>query len=140
MLEEVLNSIHNWFECYECEGQFEVKDGTLELPFLVEGQYFRISGSVFNDGLHQYPDVEMKDEAFEGRVSALAIPAAVITIADEVQEWQDKYGDTFSSPYQSESFGGYSYNKGGATGGTDGTSPGGWEAAFRSRLNAWRKL
>ena len=138
MLENVLKEIHNWFQREIIPGTYTIQDGRITLPFLLPGQYFRIVGSVFNDGLHRYgPDMEaMEDETFEGAVWALAVPKAVVELAGEIAAWQEKYKDTVDSPYTSESFGGYSYSKAGSV---DGSS-GGWQAAFQSRLNPYRKL
>ena len=139
MLEQVLMHLKNWFLVPGGihEGTYTIEDGGIALPFLANGQYFRICGSVFNDGLHQYPASDLKAETFEGTVWALAVPQAIIELAAEIEAWDTKNGDASVSPYQSESFGGYSYSKA-----TDSASGGAvtWQTAFRSRLNAWRKL
>ena len=139
MLEQVLMHLKNWFLVPGGihEGTYTIEDGGIALPFLANGQYFRICGSVFNDGLHQYPPSDLKAETFEGAVWALAVPQAVIELSKEIESWQTKNGDASVSPYQSESFGGYQYSKA-----TDSASGGAvtWQSAFRSRLNAWRKL
>ena len=139
MLEQVLMHLKNWFLVPGGihEGTYTIEDGGITLPFLANGQYFRICGSVFNDGLHQYPASDLKAETFDGTVWALAVPQAVIDLSTEIESWQTKNGDASVSPYQSESFGGYQYSKA-----TDSASGGAvtWQTAFRSRLNAWRKL
>ena len=139
MLEQVLMHLNNWFLVPGGihEGTYTIEDGGIALPFLANGQYFRICGSVFNDGLHQYPSGDLRNETFDGTVWALAIPRSVIDLAVEIETWETKNGDASVSPYQSESFGGYSYSKA-----TDSASGGAvtWQSAFRSRLNAWRKL
>ena len=139
MLEQVLMHLKNWFLVPGGihEGTYTIEDGGITLPFLANGQYFRICGSVFNDGLHQYPASDLKAETFDGTVWALAVPQAVIDLATEIESWQTKNGDASVSPYQSESFGGYSYSKA-----TDSANGGAmtWQTAFRSRLSAWRKL
>ena len=139
MLEQVLMHLKNWFLVPGGihEGTYTIEDGGIALPFLANGQYFRICGSVFNDGLHQYPSGDLRNETFDGTVWALAIPRSVIELAVEIETWETKNGDASVSPYQSESFGGYSYSKA-----TDSVSGGAvtWQTAFRSRLNAWRKL
>lgn len=145
MLEEVLRNLNNWFEVpgKRLTGFFEVSGGCIGLPdgWLLDGQYFRIEGSVMNDGLHQWPAYDLVDEGFEGEVQALAVPMAVQDLADRIEIWWEKYGKAAESPYQSESFGGYSYTK--ASGGeSQNGSQGGytWQSAFRSELNRWRKL
>lgn len=137
MLEQVLRHLNNWFLVDIHEGAFAVENGSIALPFLQNGQYFRIFGSVFNDGLHRYPVSDLTTETFDGAVWALAVPKQVVALADEIKAWQEKNGDASVSPYQSESFGGYSYSKA-----TDTASGGAvtWQSAFRSRLNAWKKL
>ena len=140
MLEQILNEIHNWFQRDIVSGTYTIQNGSIALPFLRDGQYFRICGSVLNDGLHQYgPAMELlQDETFTGAVWALAIPQSVVELAGEIAAWEEKYRAVLDSPYTSESFGGYSYSK--ASGAGDSTGSGGWQAAFRARLNPYRKL
>lgn len=135
MLEEILRHLNNWFLVPDGvhDGTFTVEDGGITLPFLADGQYFRICGSVFNDGLHIYPADDLEDETFDGTIWALAIPRTVVELADEIAEWQEKNP---VGPYTSESFGGYSYSR--ATGSTG--QPAGWQDIFRVRLNPYRKV
>ena len=139
MLEQVLMNIRR---CFPVEGgihsgTFTIKDGGITLPFLADGQYFSICGSVFNDGLHQYNVLDLTDETFTGTIWALAIPQPIIDLANEIQKWQEKNADALSSPYSSESFGGYSYSKA-----TDAETGGAvtWQSAFKQQLSAWRKI
>ena len=138
MLEQVLMNIRNWFTVDGgiYSGTFTIKDGGIALPCLANGQYFRICGSVFNAGLHQYPEDGLVDETFNGTIWALAIPQAVIELAAEIEAWQKKNGEAASGIYQSESFGGYQYSKQTASDGGQLTV---W-SVFRKRLNQWRKL
>lgn len=142
MLTELCQELRNWFDLERHTGTFEITGGNLTADFLREGQYFRIMGSIFSDGVHQYPAADLPDETFEGAVWALAIPQAVINLSAEIDTWQTKYGGAdgvATSPFASESFGGYSYSK------TTFSSSGGsgaatWQTVFKSRLNAWRKM
>jgi hypothetical protein len=133
VLEAVLTHLNNWF-CREVyAGTFTVTSGTLALPDLADGQYFRIVGSVFNDGLHQSPAAGLTDETFTGAVWALAVPKSVVTLAEEIKAWAAK---NQLGAYTSESFGGYSYTratnaKGAAVG---------WQDAFAAQLAPYRKL
>lgn len=138
MLEQVLMNIRNWFPVKGGihSGTFTIKDGGITLPFLADGQYFRICGSVFNDGLHQYNVLDLVDETFTGTIWALAIPKAVIELAEEMETWETKNGEAAAGIYQSESFGGYQYSKQTASDGGQVTV---W-SVFRKRLNQWRKL
>ena len=136
MLEQVLRHLNNWFLVEIHEGTFTVENGSITLPFLLTNQYFRIVGSVLNDGLHQYPAVDLTDETFTGSVWALAVPKAVIDLSVEIEAWQEKNGEAAAGIYQSESFGGYQYSKQTASDGGQLTV---W-SVFRKRLNQWRKL
>lgn len=134
--------LRNWFVRSGADrhiGEFTVKDGTIELPFLNDGQYFRIMRSVHNDGVHRYPASGLKDEVFRGEIQAMAVPGDVLQLVDDITAWEAKYLSAAESPFSSESFGGYSYTKsaGFASDAQRGIT---WQGAFRSRLNAWRKL
>lgn len=134
MLQEVLGNIHNWFVKDIKKDEFTISNGTLDLSGLVQdGQYFRVVGSIFNDGLYVYPYSEFKDETFKGEIWALAVPQEVIDLAEDIEEWSRKNPD---SAYVSESFGGYSYTKGTAADGQAAK----WQDVFRRRLNRWRKM
>lgn len=136
MLEAVLTHLKNWFFVDLYERTYTIENKTLVLPFLQKGQYYRICGSVFNDGLHKYGDSDLQDETFTGTVWALAVPKAIVELAAEIEAWQKKNGEAAQSPFASESFGGYTYSKA-----TDSTTGGSvtWETAFRTRLNPYRK-
>lgn len=139
MLEQVLLHIHNRFIRDSFCGTYSITEGALPLEHLLDGQYFWIEGSVFNDGLHQNPAADLTDEIFTGIIRALAIPQQLIDLADEIADWCDKNSDALNSPYQSESFGGYSYTKASQSG-SDSGGLSGWQAQFAGRLNPWRKL
>lgn len=136
MLEAILNHLHNWFLIPGAarSGTFEVASGTLEVDFLQYDQYYRIEGSAFNDGLHQNPGTDMKDEVFNGTVYPMAVPAAVINLCEKIEKWCESNPE---SDKISESFGGYSYSRG--TDGNGGVN-GGWQTAFRKELNVWKKV
>lgn len=148
MLTELCQELRNWFVREKFTGKTVIlSDGTVRFsdgtdPGLVNGQYFRIIGSVFSDGVHCYPDYAMPDETFDGAVWAMAIPAPVLKLAEEISAWVDKYGGAegvATSPFASESFGGYSYSKAtfSSSGGSGAAT---WQAVFRARLNMWRKI
>ncbi|WP_298626326.1 hypothetical protein [uncultured Senegalimassilia sp.] len=137
MLEEVLASLNNWFVADVQHGRYSVEGGSLALD-LQEGQWFVIHGSVFSDGLHQYPVSDLRDETFDGEVWALAVPPAVVSLSEEVAAWCEAHQREIDSPYQSESFGGYSYAKASDSGSQTGSY--GWQQHFAKRLNRWRKL
>ena len=143
MLTELCQELNNWFEREKRSGSFRIANGMLEADFLLPGQYFRVMGSIFNDGVHQYGNDYLNDEDFTGSVWSLAIPAAVIKLSEDIDAWRAKYeapDSSAMSPYMSESFGGYSYSKGSAISGTGTGGATSWRTSFASRMNAWRKL
>ena len=138
MLTEICAELRNYFEVPNGRhfGKFTISGGSIApLDFLREGQYFRIIGSVFNDGVHQYPVVDLTDEVFEGAVWSMAVPPAVIDLAAEIEEYNKSAGKP--SVYTSESYpNGYSYTRATDANG----APLSWQKAFSSRLSKWRKL
>lgn len=136
MLDAICSEIHNYFETQECcpLDKYHIDGGQISLPFgLLDGQYFRIQGSIFNDGVHLKGDT-LKDETFTGTVSAMAVPPQVIELSERIKKFVEQSGD-IPSMYASESFAGYSYTK--ATG--DDGLPLTWQKAFANELNRWRK-
>lgn len=136
ILDEICYELHNYFEIGEKTGEFTFENGGFEADFLREGQYFRVIGSVFNDGIHQYPPTELIDETFTGEIIAMAVPKDLLDIVDEIDEWKNKYEKVNSSPYMFESFGGYTYSKGSFKKG----SKGGvltWQDVFYDRIKRW---
>lgn len=143
MLTELCQELHNWFEREKRSGSFRIVDGMLEADFLLPGQYFRVMGSLFNDGVHQYGNDFLNDEDFTGSVWSLAIPVAVIKLSEDIDAWRAKYeapDSSAMSPYMSESFGGYSYSKGSAITATGTGGATSWRMSFASQMNAWRKI
>ena len=143
---ELCKELRNWFETARYGGTFTISGGVIDLSDMVtdgslqDGQYFRIVGSVFNDGVYQFPASGLDDEVFSGAVYAMAVPKEVITLLNDINTWLDTYSAEIAKPYQSESFGGYSYTlKGGFTD-ASGNSVEPWKAQFSSRLARWRKI
>ena len=126
-------------------GDFEITNGNIVLPdgaSLLNGQYFRIVGSVLNDGVYQYPVSDLSDETFHGAIWAMAVPPSVIALLGEINAWEEQYGAAVMKPYSSETIEGvYSYTRasggGSSTGSSDTVT---WKDMFASRLNKWRKI
>lgn len=145
MLSKICQELKNWFDRGQprIHGAFTIEDGKITdtdfTDVIKPNQYFRIIGSVFNDGVYKNTnDLKLTDEVFVGSVWLMAIPQAVVDLSAEIDDWITKYGDSASSPFQSESFGGYSYSKGNSSGSGSGGSS--WQSAFASKLNMWRKI
>ena len=137
-LTEICAELRNYFEVPNGRhfGKFTISGGSIApLDFLQAGQYFRIIGSLFNDGVHQYKVSDLTDEVFNGAVWSMDVPPAFIDLAAEIEEYNNSDAGK-PSPFTAESFGGYSYTKATDANG----APIGWQKAFASRLNKWRKL
>ena len=141
-LTEFCTETNNWFDRgkEKLYGTFDIVNNELiiEPSFLQVGQYFRIAGSVFNDGVYQYPALDLTDETFEGVIWQMAVPKEVLTLIKDITAYELANADVIASPYNSESFGGYSYSKG--MGNAGGGSSADWQAHFARRINKWRKL
>lgn len=136
MLDQICGEIRNYFVKAIYTGTFTIKDGAISpSDFIQEGQYFRIVGSVFNDGIYQHPSAVLTDETFDGAVWAMAIPPALIALSEKIKTYsQSEAGKP--SAYTSESFGGYAYSKA-----TDASgAPLTWQKVFSKDLNKWRKI
>ena len=148
MLTELCQELRNWFDKERYFGTFTIEGGQLtDCSYLQNGQYYRIIGSVFNDGVYCWPEDDLVDESFEGAIWAMAVPPAVIALSDKIDEWTDKYDGADSanmSPYSSESFGGYSYSKASGGGSSASRNRGNgaptWQSMFANELNKWRKI
>lgn len=140
---QFFKELNNWFERDAVKGTFTISGGLLiEDIGLLDGQFYKIEDSILNDGVHKHPADSLKDETFDGTIVKMAVPIDVIELETEISDWIDKYGDVMNAPYTSESFGGYSYSKGGgnAITGTGGADADAWKSAFAGRLTVWRKL
>lgn len=148
MLTEVCAEIKNYFT-YEGDkrfGDFAIVDGQITPSFDFPTDYIRIVGSHLNDGVHKLSDADLVDEAqFHGAIWIMSPPAAFLALVGEIETWQEMNGGANSaamSPFQSESFGGYSYSK--ASGGTSASSGGSsvptWASTYANRLNLYRRI
>ena len=140
-LTDICAYLNNYFWRTKRDVKINIVGGTFSVDFLKEGQYFRIVNSDFNDGVWKYPATGMKDEQFTGSIWSMAVPSAVIDLAVNIKAWRDKYeapGSEMLSPFNSESFGNYSYSKGSASAGT--TNPNSWQTVFAAQLAPYRRL
>ena len=136
MLTEILAYLRNYFVVETHEDTFEIVGGVLPLGFLQKGQYFRIIGSVFNDGVYCYDDnLKLTDETFTGKIEALAIPPDLLKLVDEITAYMQS-DEAKPTVFTSESFGGYSYTKATDSSG----SAASWQTIFAARLRRWRKI
>lgn len=138
--------LNNYFKKEIYLGEFTIEGGRIVLPAIVDiknGQYFRIVGSVFNDGVYQHPATGLTNEVFQGAVWTMAIPTDALELFNQIKDWDTKYGqaDIVNGPYQSESFGssGYSYTlkSSDSNSGADATT---WQGHFKAQLRKFKKV
>lgn len=151
MLTEICAEIRNYFT-YERDkhfGDWAVVNGAITPLFDIPTDYIRIVGSHKNDGVHKRSQATglfaLVDEGtFHGAIWVMSPPSEFIALVSEIETWQTKNGGVDSqamSPFNSESFGGYSYSKSGGNS-SGGSSSGGasWLAAYAPRLNIYRRI
>lgn len=143
MLGEICAYLRNYFYYGEpMIGKIEIANGALIEPYgLKVNQYFRIVGSMFNDGVYQYPLTTLKDEVFDGAIRGMAVPPDLIALIAEMETWKTNNAYALNTPYQSESKADYSYT---LKSGTDGSGKNNGASAlinqFSGRLARWKKL
>lgn len=132
------NSIHR--------GTYTISDGTVsDTSFLLQGQYFRIVGSVLNVGVYENTAegrASLRDETFTGSIWAMAVPPDFIRLANDIEAWQEKNESIDSknlSPFSSENISGvYGYSKGGSN--SNGGTAVPWQAQFGARLKRYKRV
>lgn len=140
MLEAICSEVRNFFlgddpQSRIHRGTFTVKGGTLGAEFLKPGQYFRIVGSDFNDGVYRYPAADLTDEVFAGAVWVMSPSPDFITLTDEIKAFCESDAGK-PAAYSSETFGGYSYTR--QTGKNGGLLT--WQEAFAQKLRPYRRM
>lgn len=127
-------------------GEYKIQNHTVTpLNFIAVGQYFRIIGSMMNDGVYCNTVDGLADlvdeDTFTGTIWEMSVPRAFLALCADITAWRtqnEAIGSANMSPYTSESFAGYSYQKGGGISQGTGNAMT-WQAQFNTRLNAWRK-
>ena len=116
MLTQICQYLRNWFVREKWLGNYIVVNGELTyadgsaLP-LIPGQYYRIVGSLLNDGAHKAGDVTdtLADEPeFSGAVWSMGVPPDFLALVHDIGSWIAANADAITSPLESESVGGYS--------------------------------
>lgn len=147
MLYDICLYLKNWFDFGQRKffGEITIEDGQFEeMSEIQDGQYYRIVGSVFNDDVYKRGEETLTDEVFSGAIWLMAVPQDIIKLEAEIKAWEAKYMTADSaamSPFQSESFGGYSYSKAsGGTNETTGSSVPTWQGVFGAKLRRYKKI
>ncbi len=146
MLDEICAEIKNYFWRNADDiviGDFTISDGVISPPFdFNDCEYIRIVKSKKNDGVHKVSEMQLADESFHGAIWRMYPPMSFLALVQEISTWQATNGAADSvamSPFNSESFGGHSYSKGGGSYARSSTVPT-WQSVYASRLNRYRRL
>lgn len=144
MLTEICGYLNNYFDVERHKGDIKIQSGVIycnEKQINIEsGQHFALFRKNFVVGVYKYGTDTLSDKEFIGAVWLMDVPQAVTSLVNEIKAWQDKYGGADSaanSPFQSESFGGYSYSKGSSSSGGSAIT---WRDMFGSRLSQYKKV
>ena len=145
MLNEVCAEIRNYFT-YRNDiliGDYKIEGGIITpLVDFKDNEYIRIIGSRKNDGVHKITE-ELEDEGeFHGSIWRMSPPKDFLQLVADIEAWQEKNGTVDSaamSPFNSESFGGYSYSKSNGNS-NEGAYDNSWKAPFASRLKMYRRI
>ena len=146
MLTEICAEIKNYFT-YESDrhiGDYAIVDGIITPSLDIPTDYIRIVGSRKNDDVHKLSDLDHVDEdIFHGAIWIMSPPNDFLALVEEIESWQEMNGKADSqamSPYQSESFGGYSYSKGSGGSGAGSSSSPTWQSQYAPRLKIYRRI
>jgi hypothetical protein len=144
MLTEICQYLHNYFDYERHVGKISIVgqevfcDGKpIEIG---DSQYFALFRQRIPLGVFQKS--ELTDKEFLGAVWLMDVPKTILEADAWAEQWKAENGAATAQangPYASESFGGYSYSKGGNNNGKVGSSV--FEnAQFAAMLNPYRKL
>jgi len=107
--------VNNYFVKEKVSGTFDLNPNVAPIS-LIENQYFRIVGSIMNDGVYRN-DAEslstLTAEEFQGEIWSMAVPRDFLTLCEEIEAFNTKMNEIASKDngFTSENFDGYSYSK-----------------------------
>lgn len=121
-LTDLCRKTRNWFDKKRHFGIFDLDS---ELDFACEGQFYRLIGDVTADGQCLYVDyvctytdgnfkvygAETAHGILNGAIWEMSVPTDFLELYEKMTAWEEKNADILNSPFQSESFGGYSYSR-----------------------------
>lgn len=141
MLTEICANLKNYFDYERHIGKIEIADGVITCngERIETGQHFALFRDNFALGVYKAGDA-LPDKTFDGAVWLMDIPQAVLAADTWAEEWNAKNGTAAANgPFQSESFGGYSYTKGSST--TGGVGSGVFDQAqMKAMLAPYKKI
>lgn len=120
MLTKICAYLKNYFDYERHIGTIQIADGVITCngERIETGQHFALFRDRFVLGVYQAGD-EIENKTFDGAIWLMDIPDGVKAADEWAEAWEAENGSAQANgPFQSESFGGYSYSKGtGANGG-----------------------
>lgn len=107
--------VNNYFVKEKVSGMFELIPNVAPIS-LIENQYFRIVGSIMNDGVYQNNAESLATltaEEFQGEIWSMAVPRDFLALCEEIEAFNTKMNEIASKDngFTSENFDGYSYSK-----------------------------
>ena len=141
MLTNICAYLKNYFDYERHIGTIKIADGVITCngKRIETGQHFALFRDRFVLGVYKAGD-EIPDKTFEGAVWLMDVPEAIKEADAWAEEWNLKNGSAEANgPFQSESFGGYSYTKGSSANG--GVGSGVFDQAqFKAMLAPYKKI
>ena len=129
---DVMRACRNFFPVSFTQGAWTLAEGRMAPAIDAQpGDWIAVSGSMRNNGVFQLNEEGRipgaTDESFYGSVWRLAPPADFLRLCEEIAAYDQAHP---ASTVTAERFGQYSATH----------APGGWEAAFSTRLNGFRRM
>lgn len=141
MLTEICAYLKNYFDYERHIGEIKIADGVITCngERIETGQHFALFRDRFALGVFADGDA-LEDKTFDGAIWLMDVPEAVKTADKWAADWTAANGSAEANgPYQSESFGGYSYSKGTGANGGVGSSVFD-QAQFKAMLAPYKKI
>lgn len=113
MLTEICAYLKNYFDYERHIGQIKITGGVITCngERIETGQHFALFRDRFVLGVYKNTD-PLEDKTFDGAVWLMDVPPGIIKADAWAEEWNTANGTAAANgPFQSESFGGYSYTR-----------------------------
>lgn len=111
----ICRQVNNFFVKEKTSGNFALIPSVAPIP-LLENQFFRIVGSIMNDGVYQNNAESLATltaEEFQGEIWSMAVPRDFLALCEEIEAFNSKMNEIASKDngFTSENFDGYSYSR-----------------------------
>ena len=86
-MEEIFAYCCNYFEYTRAFKTFKIENGSIDFS-IPTGTYYRIVGSLHNDGVYIRGQEQLTDEEFYGGVWLMAVPNDFINLMADIAAWK----------------------------------------------------